>query len=72
MVVFHGGQIFVFEFKMIENKTKTAEALDSAIARIRERDYAGKYCDRGQPIYLVGMVFGREERNLLEVRAERI
>ncbi len=37
---------------------------------IRERGYAEKYRDRGEPIHLVGIAFGREERNLLGVRAE--
>jgi len=55
---------------MAEDESGTEKGLDSAIAQIRERGYAKKYRDRGEPVHLVGMVFGRKERNLLEIRAE--
>lgn len=42
-----------------------------ALAQMRDRGYAEKYRGRGGPIHLVGVIFGREERNLLAVRAER-
>jgi len=70
MVVFHDGQIFVFEFKMLRDGVKVDEALDRAIAQIRERGYAEKYWDRGEPIHLIGMVFDQKMRSLLEIRAE--
>lgn len=70
MVLPHEGQAFVLEFKMAEDPTGTKEGLDSAIAQIREHGYAEKYRDHGEPIHLIGMVFGRKERNLLEIRAE--
>lgn len=72
MVIFHKGQIFVLEFKLVEDRTKATEALDSAITQIREIGYAEKYRSRNEPIHLVGLVFGRKERNLLEVRSEKI
>ena len=40
MVVFHGGQVFVFEFKAVESGSRVKEILDSAIAQIREKGYA--------------------------------
>ena len=70
MVLLHEDQVFVLEFKMVEDKAGTEEGLDSAIAQIRDRGYAEKYRDRGEPIHLIGMVFGRKERNLLEARTE--
>ena len=70
MVVFHGGQVFVLEFKMAKDEVDTEETLDRAMAQMREREYAEKYRDRGGPIHLVGMVFGGGERNLLGIRAE--
>ncbi len=70
MVVFRGGQVFVLEFKMAAEGEDGEAALDAALAQIRERGYAEKYRDRGEPIHLVGIAFGREERNLLGVRAE--
>ena len=38
--------------------------------QMRERGYADKYRDRGKPLHLVAAVFGREQRNLLALRAE--
>ncbi|MCY4227463.1 MAG: PD-(D/E)XK nuclease domain-containing protein [Gammaproteobacteria bacterium] len=40
------------------------ESLDGAMAQIREKGYAEKYRDRGEPIHLIGMAFGRKKRNL--------
>ncbi len=70
MVVFRGGQVFVLEFKMAAEGEDGEAALDAALVQIRERGYAEKYRDRGEPIHLVGIAFGREQRNLLGVRAE--
>ena len=70
MAVFHAGQVFVFEFKVAEDGSRVKDALDRAIAQIREKDYSEQYRDRGEPIHLVGMVFVPDKRNLLEIRAE--
>ena len=69
MVVLTGGRVFVLEFKMAEGASDAAAALDAAIAQMRERGYAEKYRDRGEPVHLVGVACGREARNLLEIRA---
>ena len=70
MVLLHGGQVFVMEFKTAEEGEETEAALDRAVSQIRARGYADRYRDRGEPIHLIGAVFGRKERNLLAVRAE--
>ena len=70
MVVLTGGQVFVFEFKMAKEGESTANALERAMSRMRERDYAGKYRGRGEPIHLLALVFGHEQRNLLDIRSE--
>ena len=70
MVVFCGGQVFVLEFKVVEQAGEAEGAGDAALSQIRERGYAEKYRDRGQPVHGVAVVFGMEERNVLEVRAE--
>ncbi len=72
MVVFHGGQVFVLEFKMANRSDEhnTDTVMDRAMTQLRNRGYGEKYRDRGEPIHLVGMVFGRKERNLLGIRAE--
>ncbi len=53
---------------MMEDGTEAEQTLDSAIRQIRERGYAEKYRDRGEPIHLTGMVFG--DRTLLEICVE--
>ena len=70
MVLLHGGQVFVIEFKMAGAGEDPEAAVSRAMRQIRERGYAEKYRDRNEPIHLVGAVFGRAERNLLAVRAE--
>ena len=70
MVLLHGGQVFVLEFKMARDGEGADAALARAMAQIRERGYAEKHCDRGEPVHLIGAAFGRERRNLLAVRAE--
>ena len=71
MVLRHGGQVFVLEFKMAREGESAEAALARALAQIRARGYADKYRGRGEPVHLVGAVFGRRERNLLAVRAGR-
>ena len=72
MTVFHDGQIFVMEFKVVEDRKQVPEALDRAIAQIRERGYAEKYRDRSEPVHLMALAFGGQQRNLLEIHAERL
>ena len=36
----------------------------SAVAQLRERDYAAKYRGNGEPIHLIGVEFSRETRNV--------
>ena len=70
LVILHENQIFVLEFKMVEDseskERKVEEGLDEAITQIREKGYAEKYQDHDQSIHLIGMVFGRNKRNLLD------
>ena len=71
MAVFHGGKVFVLEFKMVAEGETSEAALDRAMKQMRERGYADKHRDRGEPIHLLGVAFGRRQRTLLGVRAER-
>ena len=60
MAVLHGGQVFVFEFKMADGEDDRDAAARQAIEQIREKGYAEKYRDRNEPIHLIGMAFGRD------------
>ena len=70
MVLLRGRQVFVFEFKMVEEGEEPKAAMSRAMRQIRERGYAEKHRDRNEPIHLVGAVFGRTESNLLAVKVE--
>lgn len=70
VVVLTRGRVFVLEIKMSEGDDDTEIALDTAIVQMRDRGYAEKYRDRGEPVHLVGFACGREAWNLLQIRAE--
>lgn len=70
MVVLTGGRVFVLEFKMADGNNDTETALDAAMAQMRDRGYAEKYRGRGEPVHLAGVAWGREARNILQIRAE--
>ena len=59
MAVRTGGHVYLFEFKVVEMASP-----GSALAQLRERDYAAKYRGRGEPIHLIGVEFSRERRNV--------
>ena len=54
-----GGSVYLFEFKVVERAGKGA-----ALAQLRARGYADKYRHLGEPIYLVGVEFSEEKRNV--------
>ena len=60
MVALHGGQVFVFEFKMADGEGDRDAAARQAIEQIREKGYAEKYRDRNEPVHLIGVAFGRD------------
>ena len=60
MVVLHGGQVFVFEFKMADGEGDRDAVAQQAIKQIQEKGYAEKYRDRKEPIHLIGVAFGRD------------
>ena len=60
MVLLHGGQVFVFEFKMADEEDDRDDAARQAIEQIREKGYADKYKNRNEPVHLIGVAFGRD------------
>ena len=59
MAVRAGGHVYLFEFKVAEMALP-----GSALAQLRDRDYAAKYRDRGELIHLIGVEFSRDTRNV--------
>ena len=65
MAVRAGGQVYLFEFKVVEQAGEGA-----ALAQLVERGYAEKYAGQGAPVHLVGVEFSSRTRNVerFEVR----
>ena len=61
MAVRAHGHVYLFEFKVAEMAPP-----GSALAQLRERDYAAKYRGQGEPIHLIGVEFSRATRNVTE------
>ena len=59
MAVRTGGRVYLFEFKVVEMAPP-----GSALAQLRERDFAARYRAGGEPIHLIGVEFSRETRNV--------
>ena len=60
MAVEFNGQVYLFEFKVVEQA-----ATGAALGQVQARDYAAKYRGRGEAIYLIGVEFSRETRNVV-------
>jgi PD-(D/E)XK nuclease superfamily len=67
MAVLFAQQVFLFEFKVVEQAAR-----GEALRQIRERGYADKYRDRGEPVHLIGVEFGRGERNIVGFEFETV
>ena len=59
MAVRTGGHVYLFEFKVAEMAPP-----GSALTQLQQRDYAAKYRVGGKPIYLIGVVFSHQTRNI--------
>jgi hypothetical protein len=60
MAVEFNGQVYIFEFKVVEDK-----ANGEALQQIKEKGYADKYRALDQPIHLIGVEFGKKARNVV-------
>ena len=60
------GGVYLFEFKVVERAGSGA-----ALAQLRARGYVGKYRHLGELVYLVGVEFSEQARNLARFGAER-
>ena len=67
MAVRFGGNVYLFEFKVVEQATEGA-----ALAQLKERGYADKYRASGNPICLIGVEFSKETRNVTAFEVERV
>jgi len=65
-VLFH-GHVFLFEFKVVKVRSR-----GGALKQIKERNYAQKYKDRGEPIHLIGVEFSKTSRNIVGFEFETL
>ncbi len=54
------GRTYIFEFKVVDQKAPVGKAL----GQTKAKGYAEKYLGQGAAVYLVGVEFNREERNI--------
>ena len=59
MAVHFNDNIYLFEFKVVELASEGA-----AMAQLQEKGYADKYRGLDQPIYLIGVEFSKDTRNI--------
>jgi len=60
--------IFVFEFKVVD----LIEDQSPALQQVKNKNYHEKYMSAGKPVYLVGVEFNAEERNVVRVEWEEV
>ncbi|MEB4593406.1 AAA family ATPase [Candidatus Thiothrix sp. Deng01] len=59
-------QVYIFEFKMVEG----AEGDGSALAQIKAKNYAAPYRDGQHRVFLIGMEFNQQARNIVRFEWE--
>ncbi len=67
MAVLFEGQVFLFEFKVVE-----LTPAGGALQQIKEKCYADKYQARGEPIHLIGVEFSKASRNIIGFEVESL
>jgi hypothetical protein len=60
MTVRFNGHIWLFEFKVVE-----MEPEGNALQQLKEKGYAEKYRQYAEPVYLIGVEFSKESRNIV-------
>ena len=66
MAVEFNENVYLFEFKVVERASAGV-----ALGQLKARDYAAQYRGRGVAIYLIGVEFSRETRNVAAFEMER-
>ena len=66
MAVRSNGNVYLFEFKVVEMTPAGA-----AMAQLKSRRYAAKYRSRDQRIWLIAVEFSKDTRNVVVFEVER-
>jgi hypothetical protein len=67
MAVRFQNRIYLFEFKVVEITPQ-----GNALAQLKTKNYAAKYLAEKQTIYLIGVEFSKEQRNIVGFEVEAL
>ena len=72
-----GNYIYIIEFKVTSaqlsnSSDDTEKGENTALQQIKDKNYAQKYLSEGKDIYLIGIVFDKEEKNITHFNWETI
>jgi hypothetical protein len=67
MALRFNGQVYLFEFKVVELAPE-----GRALAQSKEKGYAERYRGDGRPVHLIGVEFSREQCTVLGFEVERL
>jgi hypothetical protein len=67
MALRFNGQVYLFEFKVVELAPDGA-----ALAQLKDKGYAERHRASGQPIHLIGVEFSREQRRVVGFDVETL
>jgi len=67
MTVHFNGQIYLFEFKVVELVPE-----GKALKQLKDKNYAEKYKAEGIPIHLIGVEFSKESRSVVGFDIEKL
>jgi len=65
--VFNQDSVYIVEFKVVEDKEE-----GNALKQIKEKKYHEKYICKYQEIYLIGIEFSKEKKNIVSFEWERV
>ncbi|MBZ4644245.1 MAG: hypothetical protein JG767_1854, partial [Deferribacteraceae bacterium] len=65
LTLFVGDKIYILEFKVDGQQGE-------ALRQIKERNYAEKYLNEGKQIYLIGIEFSSEQKNVVNFEWEKL
>ena len=60
-------QVYIFEFKVVEMVPE-----GKALQQIKDRGYADKFVGLGRPVFMIGVEFSKDDRNIVGFEVERV
>ncbi|WP_028951180.1 ATP-binding protein [Sulfurihydrogenibium subterraneum] len=67
LTVFYQDRAYIIEFKVVDK-----EAENKALSQIKEKKYYEKYVGSCREIYLIGIEFSKEKRNIVYFECEKV